>query len=381
MEGEVRPVWFEVEERYGRYLCAERSDAFLIGLLNHAQRDGYDIVCEAPVGAQLLYQIRTYLVPSLARNSAALYATRIEAEMDATRMRNAGGVGTGISCGVDSLSAVKHHARSPYPGLRLTHLVLNNVGAFLDNREQYDWQTRHAMAFAKEYGFELIVSDSNIVRAFPQDHLLTHTYSSCFAIYAMQRLWDVYFYASSGHDYQETFDLRDSEKKAADHYELLSLDVFSTRSLKIYSEGAAINRFEKTRELADWPPAQKYLHVCTSQSGGNCGVCPKCLRTLVTLDALGVLQRFDNVFDVLAYEARRTRHLEWLYRQQIVPEGDTMTAPAYRLLRHRLPFRSRVRVRLMLWAQPLYGRLAKVRWIYALAHPLIAAWRGRRDAK
>ena len=129
--GKDSPVWFEVEERYGDYLCDERSDAFLIGLLNHAMREHLDIECEAPVGAQLLYQIRTYLVSALVRASHALREPKIAAEMDAEPMRNAGGVGTGISCGVDSFHVLCKYAKSEYPGLSLTHLVLNNVGSYV----------------------------------------------------------------------------------------------------------------------------------------------------------------------------------------------------------------------------------------------------------
>lgn len=375
-EGDVRPLWFEVEEKYGQYLCAERSDAFLIGLLNFAQREWLDIVCEAPVTAQLLYQIRTYLVPSLARNSQTLYATRIEAPMDDAPMANAGGVGTGISCGVDSLHVVRNYAHAPYPGLSLTHLCLNNVGAFWsrNGNRQYAWQAEHARRFAKEYGFELIVTDSNMAEAFQQDHLLTHTYSSCFAIYAMQKLWKVYFYASAGYDLQEAFSLRDNERHSSDHYELLSLDCFSTRTLQIYSEGCAISRFEKERELADWPPAQKYLHVCTDEQGPNCGRCGKCLRTLTALDALGCLQRFDNVFDVAAYCARRDRNLAWLYGQHIGAGGDPMTEPAYEALKGEIPLRAKARA----FCREAYARLARVRWLRAVVHSVMEAVRGKR---
>ena len=377
-EDDVRPLWFEVEEKYGQYLCAERSDAFLIGLLNFAQREWLDIVCEAPVTARLLYQIRTYLIPSLTRNSKVLHETRIEAPMDDTPMDNAGGVGTGISCGVDSLHVVKNYAHSPYPGLSLTHLCLNNVGAFLSQNgngvRQYAWQAEHARQFAKEYGFELIVSDSNMAEAFGQNHLLTHTYSSCFAIYALQKLWKVYFYASSGYDLQESFSLTDNERYSADHYELLSLDCFSTPSLQIYSEGCAITRFEKERDLADWPPAQKYLHVCTNEKGPNCNTCPKCLRTLTALDALGCLQRFDNVFDVAAYCARRDRNLAWLYGQHIGDDGDIMVEPTYEALKDEIPLRAKARA----LCREARIRLARVRWLYAAVHPVMKVLRGKR---
>lgn len=345
VRGESRPVWFEVEEKYGLYLCDERSDAFLIGVLNYAMREQCDIRCEAPVGAQLLYQIRTYLIPSLIRNSKVLYPVNIEAEIDATAIQNAGGVGAGISCGVDSLHVVMNYADSIYPGLKLTHLVLNNVGAFWrgDQDNQYEWQANHAQEFCKRYGFELIQTNSNIADAIPQNHFLTHTYSSTFAIYALQKLWNVYFYGSSGEDFT-SFSLKDNDSHDAAHYELLSLDVFSTRSLKIYSEGGAIDRFDKLREVIEYAPSYKYLHVCTSDQGPNCCRCPKCLRTLTALDALGALDRYSESFDINDYKQNRKDRLRWLYSQQVYDSGDKMTRPAYMILKDQIPLNIRIQV-------------------------------------
>lgn len=353
---------------------AGRADAFLIGLLNFAQRERLDIVCEAPVTARLLYQIRTYLIPSLARNSKVLYETRIEAPMDDTPMANAGGVGTGISCGVDSLHVVKNYARSPYPGLSLTHLVLDNVGAFIDGRGQYSWQVEHARRFAEEMGLTLIATNSNIAEAFQQVHVLTHTYTNCFSVYALQKLWRVYFYASAGYGAEQLFAIKDNERHASAHYDLLLLDALSTPTLQLYSEGMTLTRFEKEAELANWEPAQKYLHVCLANTGPNCGACGKCLRTLTALDALGCLQRFDNVFDVAAYLARRERNLAWLYKQQLIPSDDEMCKPAYERLKGEIAFPVRVRV----WLGLLYERLARVRWLHAAIHPVLERLRRLR---
>lgn len=331
VDGEVRPVWFEVEERYGQYLCHERSDAFLIGVLNFAQRGGYDITCEAPVTAHLLYQLRVDLIPSLVRNSKKIYATQITAPI-AEPLPNAGGVGTGVSCGVDSFHAIKNQSSSPYPGLKLTHLVLNNVGSFL-TEDQYSWQKKHVLNFAKEYGFELIVTNSNFLEQIPHNHTLSHTYSDCFCIYALQKLWSVYFYSSSGYDYQHGFTLKDSEINDSCYHELLALNVFSTPSLRIYSEGGAITRMEKQQALVDWEPAQKYLHVCYSAEGPNCGHCNKCRRTLTMLDALGALDKFAQSFDIATYRANRKDYLRWLYVQHALPRGDHMTDPTYEILK------------------------------------------------
>lgn len=234
-DGDVKDLWFEVPKEYGRYLCAERSDAFLIAILNYAQRKGFDIECEMPVCDELLFQIREYLIPSLAKHGHQMYHTRIFAKESGVDIRGTA-VGTGASCGVDSMHVMKNFLSHGNPKLRLTHLVLNNVGAFNVKKSQYDWQVEHASQLAKEVGITLIETDSNIVNVLQQDHILTHTYSAGFAIYALQKLWRVFYYGSSGYDFKD-FNIKDNDEKDSAYYELLSLQMFSTSMLRIYSEG------------------------------------------------------------------------------------------------------------------------------------------------
>ena len=307
VDGATQTVWFEVDDEYGPYLCFERSDAFLIGLLYWAMLNKHDIVCEAPVGEELLYQITTDLVPILATHSRALYPTRIKAEIDTTPIRNVGAVGTGISCGVDSFHVLAKQAQSPYPHLRLTHLAFNNVGSHgtgEKGKKMDAWHRALAVSFCERHGFKLVLSDSNFAEAFPQNFLPTHIYSGCFAIYALQKLWRVYFYASSGYDIS-SFSVTNSEHFGAGRYELLSLSTFSTPTLKIYPEGLALTRLDKIRTIADYKPAYDFLSVCGEFP--NCGVCRKCKRTLLELFAIDRLDNFKNVFDV---EHFRT-HLDW----------------------------------------------------------------------
>lgn len=329
-----RPLWIEFDEAYAQYLCDERSDAFLVGLLLYAMCNQMDIVCEAPVTAQLLYQLRTYLIPALAHNSAVLHETRITAPLAEALVPNAGGVGASCSCGVDSLYSIKNNMDSPYPRQSITHLCVNNTG-HMNTRKQYLWLLNHAKAFAKEYGFKLIVSDSNIAQAFHQNWRQMGSYHTAFAIYALQKLWQTYYLASCGRGLH-TFSVRDAECNYDDLHDLLSLDCFSTRSLKIYSEGAAYVRYEKIKALLDWAPAQKYLHVCVAENGPNCGHCGKCLRTLTLLDALGALDAFRGVFDIDAYRLHREHHLRWLYEQHIHPGEDRMMEPAYEVLKEEI---------------------------------------------
>ena len=102
-------------------------------------------------------------------------------------------------------------------------------------------------------------------------------------------------------------------------------------------EGCTQTRLEKTRELADWPPAWKYLHVCCADRGPNCGMCAKCVRTQTTLDALGALRKFGQAFDVDAYYARRKKNLTWLAIQHFSPKGDILSEEVYQAMRAQIP--------------------------------------------
>ena len=69
MDQETKKWWFEVPAEYKQYLCTERSDAFLIGILPLAMRFGEDISLDAPVTEELLFNIETELIPSLVNSS------------------------------------------------------------------------------------------------------------------------------------------------------------------------------------------------------------------------------------------------------------------------------------------------------------------------
>lgn len=334
IEGKCETIWFSVDNKYGQYLCAERSDAFLIGLLPVAMRRGLDIVCEASVSERLLYQIQSTLLPLLAKYGKNVHEVKIDAPIASEPIANAGGVGAGISCGVDSLHIVKNCSGSEYPGLKLSHLVLNNVGAFggTGSSTQYQWTIDLARKFCEEYGFEFIVTNSNIFDVVGLDFEQNHTYLNTFAIYCLQKLWKVFYYGSWGIDIQQGLTFIDNETKDCAAYDPISLDVFSTDTLKIYSEGSAYDRYEKTAHLVDFEPAQKFLQVCVSGTGRNCGHCFKCKRTLLTLDALGVLDKFGAVFDIDDYKINRCSYLRYLYRAQL-SGGDKMLRHIYEVMK------------------------------------------------
>lgn len=201
VEGTGGDMWFAVAEEYGKYLCFERSDAFVIGMLYYCMRLGLDIVCDAPISEEILFKLRTYYIPALSKNCKVVYPCSVEAMPERGPLQTVGAVGTGISCGVDSLHALYEQTNSPCQGMNVTHLVLNNVGAYKEGSAQFAWQLNHAQAFAREYGYQLVETDSNYTDVFPLNHKWLHwtnTYANAFCVLSLQKLWGKFTLASAG---------------------------------------------------------------------------------------------------------------------------------------------------------------------------------------
>lgn len=67
---ETRECYFEFEERYGKYLCPERSDAFVAALLFTGLENSYDIEFETPLTERLFYQLQDDYIPMMAKYNA-----------------------------------------------------------------------------------------------------------------------------------------------------------------------------------------------------------------------------------------------------------------------------------------------------------------------
>lgn len=81
------------------------------------------------------------------------------------------------------------------------------------------------------------------------------------------------------------------------------MPLLSPAGLEIICDGAQHSRTEKTKNIAELPLVQKYLNVCVNSSDShvsatNCSICSKCLRTMMALDSLCILDKFNRVFDL-----------------------------------------------------------------------------------
>ena len=180
-------VWFEVDDNYTQYLCTERCDAFIIGVLPYALKNNHDIISSIPITEELSYKLNENLIPLLSKYDEHLSKIKIEAPHTNEVLQNAGAIGTGVSGGTDSFNTIISTYETKYKDMQLTHLCLFNVGSFGGNKafqeNIYNKCSERAKAIAKEYNLPLILSNSNLANIFPRNHAYTHDFSSIFGVY------------------------------------------------------------------------------------------------------------------------------------------------------------------------------------------------------
>ena len=314
IDGAVRPLWVEVNAEFEWYLVSERSDAFLVGLLYWAVQEGHDIVCEAPVDADLLYGIQNLLIPTL--TPGGKHAKRVVVTASATRevLKNAGAVGTDVTCGVDSLYTIYTRSGNKGDASGLTHLLYNTIGAHGVGPEisgLYAERLKTAKSFAMECGLPLIAFDSNILGIVKVPSARNNLYSHSFAAYALGRLFRQYFVSGHWDDSPKNRANNPRGMDMADYAHLL-LRVFSTRSLSFARGCGTAAPLERMRVIFENPLTLQYLNVCVS-SVRNCTECTKCVRALLRLDALGLIDKCDTVFDLEIWRRKRLKHIVALF--------------------------------------------------------------------
>ena len=92
--------------------------------------------------------------------------------------------------------------------------------------------------------------------------------------------------------------------------------LLSSSSLRVVHDGATAHRVDKITLVAESATALRELRVCfRDEYDGNCGQCPKCVRTMLTLELLGALDRASCFGDISSVPISTARRLgcRWSY--------------------------------------------------------------------
>ena len=370
-QGKEATCFYSVPEQFADLADTASSNCFLVGFLYPAMRFGEDIHVEGTVSARLLYNLNEYLIPLMALCDSRLKRITVKADTtDASYRTDSKAVGTGFSAGIDSFVTIYEHFVRPTPeGFKLTHLFFFNVGAHgipkkegdLDRIER-QFRARYGKfkSFPDEVSLPFVQVNSDIHKFHTWGHLETATLATASAVLFLGGGMRRYYIASSGHTYRQLWKfLGDGLRPdSIENLNMMILPWLCTESLDIIDDGNFLDRSHKTALIADYPPAKRHLNVCYGHDtlDTNCSVCPKCARTLLTLELLGKLDEFSSVFDVEKY--RREVRTRFIAETIVNAERDLFATHEIDLARERgIDLRREVSALDIFRARMLNGRL------------------------
>ena len=317
-------LWYAVPTEYEKWLSDDVYDAFLVSAIYPAMYYNENIQIDGNVSKELYFNLKNYVQYIVKEYRNEMHFVDISVSGFATPRQDAQLCGTGFSAGVDSFITFRErYELEPDPELKVSVLFFFNVGSHGGGGElahrlfvnRFEMLSR----FTKECRLPFVKLDSNLF-----DFYLKHweydagIFCRAAAILTLQRGFYRY-YISSGHAFSEW--MTNVFPKSADLVSLTEgflTPLLSTRRLSIIVDGAQYTRTQKLERIADLEYVKQNLNVCVrhdteAADPKNCSECSKCLRTLIVLEAMGLLSEYSEVFDLSVY-----KNVSWRYKCELV---------------------------------------------------------------
>lgn len=323
---DIQQIWFETDIKYEKGVCSDRGDAFIVAMLFYAMVTEEDIICEIPISKKLLFHLNDYLIPLLSFQSNMRKIT-IHAPTTGKSDFVPTAVGTGMSCGIDSMASVYEYRQENIPEeYRLTHLTFFNVGAdkgYVPKNKRWcdlieilepfnktmEEKRRKAERIANELSLGFVFVDSNQTIIYQGLFEESHLYRSMSAALFLQNFFSVYYLSSAGcllDDFQPKIRIDPG------HYEVGMVPFLSTENLQFECGSRAYNRVEKMRMIQDDLITQRYLNVCSDIT--PCYHCTKDFRMIIIFDILDCEEKFKHIYSIEKNRKVRWKAYNWLLK-------------------------------------------------------------------
>jgi hypothetical protein len=304
-----KELWFTVPAAHADKLTLDTCDAFVIALYPAAAQRHLSIRAEGAVSRRLLHSLNGQCGELLQTLLPRSRKVRVIANDSCAIDWGGRGVYAGFSAGVDSFCTLFSHTQKDVPReLRLSGLFYNNVGSHgrgKNGEDLFRMRQRRVQALAAQLGLPLINVSSNLDSLLGLSFQLTHTLRNVAVALLFQKVCSTFLYSSLVH-YRDVTTRGVRDMSYADP---ILLPLLRTETLSCQSAGSEYTRFEKTRLVSAHALSHAALDVCVSETPSatiNCSACWKCLRTELTLEVLGELERFHAVFQLERYRHCRT---------------------------------------------------------------------------
>jgi hypothetical protein len=317
--GKQEKIWYAVDNKYGKYLTYEKLDGFLLGMLPLAMATREDITLRGSISEKLYNNLNELMkIYHLAMHEFNPINVTPDSLCNDESYSCEDKIGTAFTGGIDSFFTIYQHMfmENIPPQEKITHLLFSNVGGHyrlwksINSREIFNSRYELLKAFPEEHGIDFIKIDSNLSEIIQDKARFNFSYSLLYLSCALmlQKLFGKYYYSSG---VQLKYANLDDPIADIAHVDLATVHLMSTETTQIVLTGTDFSRVEKTKQLAENGLARHRLNVCAHplEDGTNCSMCRKCCRTLLTLELLGYLNEYKDVFDLEKWAQKRNFYI------------------------------------------------------------------------
>lgn len=337
-------LWVTGRDRHGELVRgSSASPAFLPLAMIIAAEAGEALHVEGEVTDDTIVRLNLDFAPMMREYFALPVTPRLIADaiVPTSKLVPSSATGLMFSAGVDSFYSLHRLEQEKVPP---THLVNLHAGAASDNPAAWRRRIENIGHVADALGMGMLAIETNLHRALLGKHEKSHTIRNVCGLLAFDNVIGGAYYSASNH-FQHISFATSVSRGLISFIEPVLIRALVPAGYRIAILGQDAARIEKTRAIGTNDLVRRHLDVCLkARYQGqpdnlkiNCGRCLKCVRTLFTLESLGLLEGFEEVFDLQAWNAEREPRLQWLERKgaagaraDLVQLGRTAPRPTKR---------------------------------------------------
>ena len=293
-------IFFETDEKFAESISCN-PNAFLVACILPAMHHGERrVLVDGGICPELkenlvdvMGWLRHWFEPNY--NFPLIEAETISCQENSTSPNKTGFF---LSGGIDSLAVLRANRLNyplMHPGSFKYGLLIHGQNIESDNRlSTFKKAFTDLSVLTKEAQIELIPVYTNIRNMEPSSEFFHISHGSILAAIAhtFVNRFNTISIAATG-DIPTLSLVKKNIIKPHGSHPIID-PYYSSRDLRIRYDGLSLSRLDKTRLIADWDVALQNIRVCGSNwPGENCGHCEKCVRTMLALFALGVLDKTE----------------------------------------------------------------------------------------
>lgn len=302
-------IWIKVDKKYTSFV-SDFSDAALLAMLLPAMVDKDSITVYGKISKHL-YDNLNQIQELLCKIIPWLHKIKIEAEtvVDQTKIKKEITF-AGFSAGVDAFVTLEDYFLKPKSDTKITHLLFNNL-IYNDNISNDKFN--HIKKLVDQLNLPLIYTRTNLHKIYEKKKIgfeQTHPIRNAVIAHALSNHGVNFLYSSS---------FPKSEMKIKPWPDLaianpILLPLISTPNVEVIDVGSEYTRIQKTYRVSKIEYSYDFLDICIGKKHlksdfYNCSQCYKCMRALVTFEKIGVLEKYNKLFDLNLYYQNKEDYL------------------------------------------------------------------------